>query len=105
MIRLGLDPILCPYRILNCHVRTLSPLCTMCLDRDQRLLYHIETATVASLDSRSSVVYWCQQRHVVTLILEPETILNRPVLTSSDCIELLDVLFIVVELCSSSRIM
>ena len=65
----------------------------------------IETATVASLDSRSSVVYWRQQRHVVTLILEPETILNRPVLTSSDCIELLDVLFIVVELCSSSRIM
>ena len=40
-----------------------------------------------------------------TLILEPETILNRPVLASSDCIELLDVLFIVVELCSSSRIM
>ena len=40
-----------------------------------------------------------------TLILEPETVLNRPVLAYSDCIELLNVLFIVVELCSSSRIM
>ena len=77
----------------------------MALNHPSSIHPYIETATVASLDSRSSVVYWCQQRHVVTLILEPETILNRPVLASSDCIELLDVLFIVVELCSSSRIM
>ena len=52
MIRLGLDPILCPYCRLNCYVRTLSPLCAICLDRDQRLLYHFISWTGVLLGVR-----------------------------------------------------